>query len=191
MIWHNLGFRSEGWKKIPLPAFSAKIPASNAPDFVQFADDGAGSNGVYTYAFDASTEESVYMSVSGFKDYKPGTDLYPQVVWTSTTSEANKRVCWGAEICTSFGSESFDINTSTLFNNEKEGDQDIVARVKNHTFLPKIDGSLLTSTDNAAIFRLYRDSGSVLATDDYTDDAFLITVNILYWANKIGESTRL
>lgn len=190
MAINNLGFIAQGWRKIPLPALSAKIPAANAPDFVQFADDGSGSLGVFVYAFDDTIMESIYMSVTGFKDYVVGTDIYPQVVWTTKTIGTSKNVCWGAELVASFGGGEFGATTTTLHANEKEGTQDIVAYAHNHTFLPKIDGSVLTSSDNAAMFRLFRDAGSTLATDDFVGDAHLIGVNILYYSNKIGEPTR-
>lgn len=170
----------QGWVRHAVPIFTGKLPAANFPGFGQLTDDAAGTSiGVFTYAFDATTEEYLFMAITGSSNYLPGTDFIPEVVWASKTTEENKVVAWGAEVGVSLDGSNYG-DTATLTGTSTGN---VTACEHRHTFLTTVDGSALTTNDNSALFRLYRD----VSEDTFTGDIYLIGMNVWYYASGVGQ----
>lgn len=75
---------------------TGKLRGIADPDYVQVADDGAGSTGVFGLAFDASSEEEIGFDLQVPHGYKLSTKLRPHVHWHKTT-DAVGEVRWGLE----------------------------------------------------------------------------------------------
>lgn len=183
---HNLSFISQGWKKVTKAALSAKVPSVGGPDFIKVADDGSGSTGVFGHAFDATSEESVFVSIVSPADYVPGGNIIPVVSWTSATSEANKKVSWGIEAWGAFGGEPFWANSVFEYGDVSSNGDDITAYDNNYTKMPELSGETAINTNNVMLFRIFRDATGVGGTDDFTGDVILTSFSFVYYADKIG-----
>lgn len=63
-----------------------------------FKNNGSGSQGVFLWMFDKSTEQELYFCVQVPHSYKIGTALYPHVHWTTKTgTPTGTDVVWGLE----------------------------------------------------------------------------------------------
>lgn len=167
---------------IRVPLSSIKRLGFSDPDWVQFADDGAGSTGVYALAFSNTVDEEVYFSVQMPHGWQVGTDLGPHVHW-SPSNGASGSVTWkleytiAEEITGTFG------NTATVSVTDAS---DEVAKKHQLGFLTNIDMSSYTDPLNISIMlvcRLYRD---VSDGDDYGADAFLLEIDFHYQSDADG-----
>lgn len=173
------------WDDLRVPASSARVQgATGVPDFAKLADDGAGSNGVYTFFFDDSTDEQVFFSVQIPHKYKEGTDLKPHVHWAPQTTSTGT-VTWKLEYTIADFNGTFG-NTSTI-TMQDPGDGTINKHQK--TASGTIDGSGC-GISCMLICRLYRD---VSDGDDFVGDAALLEVDFHFEIDTIGsrqESTK-
>ena len=65
---------------------------ASAPTFTQFKTNGAGSTGVYAYAFSKSAVNELFGAVQLPHRYRPGTDIVPHVHWVQPTTAAGNVV---------------------------------------------------------------------------------------------------
>lgn len=100
------------WDDVRVPVTGTKTGGAKDPDFAKVRDNGAGSQGVYAYVFDAGQEEELFFAVQMPHSYSPGTDLKPHCHWMPTTAGAGS-VVWGLEY-TIANVESVFPNTTIL-----------------------------------------------------------------------------
>lgn len=63
-----------------------------------FKNNGSGSQGVFLWMFDKSTEQELYFTVQIPHSYKLGTTLYPHIHWTTKSgTPTGTDVVWGLE----------------------------------------------------------------------------------------------
>lgn len=85
------------WDDLVVPLLASKLGGSKDPGFAVFKDDGAGSQGVFAYGFDAGIEEETYFSVQLTHAWVEGSDIYPHVHWSPGSSTNTGTVRWGLE----------------------------------------------------------------------------------------------
>lgn len=189
---YNLAFIANGYDDLRVPLTSVKIPTENAPGFSQVKSNGAGSTGVFAYAFDNATEESVYFAVQMPHAWDEGTTIYPHVHWSpAVNGTAGQKVAWGLEY--SFGAVSGAMGTTTLI----YGDTPIgytaggipTAGTHYKTNIGSgIDMSSITTVSAMLLCRLFRDAGATGAgmTDDLAQDAHCFEFDFHYLRRDNG-----
>ena len=185
---HNVEFEANGfmvmngnatvWDDIRVDPLSTKLGPLKQPTFSQFADDGAGSTGVFTYMFADNAEEQVFFSVLIPHGYKLGSNLQPHVHWSPQTTDTGQ-VDWFLEYTIANLDGTFG-NTATIIMSDN-GDGTINKHQKAET--DTIDGSSLTLASKL-ICRLYRNGGQ--GNDNLTGDAALLEFDIHFEQDTIG-----
>lgn len=176
------------WGSNRLSPNSSKTGGSKDPDFAKFKDDGSGSQGVFLWHFDSSAEEELYFDVAAKPNYKEGTHFYVQVLWIpSANGSAGQKVSWGIELNLANPGEVFG-NTSLVYADTTTPDETLIADKLYYTEFTFPITTLLVGGTAAA--RLFRDATGAGATDTYTSDAILISVEIKYEIDALGASTR-
>ena len=180
------------WDDLMVSALATKLGGSKDPGFALFKDNGSGSQGVFTYWFDDSTEEEIYFSVQMPHSWK-GTDIYPHVHWTPETTAdgapASQTVEWGLEYTWIDIGGDF-ANTSFIYGKaHTPADADVVAGRHYLTPLTTITPSATQDGISSMIVcRLFRNATD--ATDDtYEADAGLLQFDIHYEMDTIGSKT--
>ncbi len=159
-----------GWKDFSFQLVAGKAGAGvTPPDFVKFRDNGAGSAGVFEYAFDQSAEESLFSSFVVAHDYKEGTPFYPFLVWSPGNSTNTGVVRWGLEWTAQQGHSqgAFPVTTFTYIEQAASG-----VAYKNQTATVASPGITIPGAEPGMkiIARVFRDATHV--NDTFTGDAF-------------------
>jgi len=159
--------------------------ALTEPDYVKFTDNGGGSQGLYTDAFDDGTEEEIIGKIYFPNKRKDGTDIYPLFFWTvPTTGTGDQRVCWGLEYLWPSTGGSVGASTVIYSNVSIPAGNPLVADQIYVTVLPTITPP---SNELPAVFiRVFRDATGSYATDDYPNDALLGGVSFRYHVNRLA-----
>ena len=169
------------WDDIRVSPVSTKLGGTSDPDFIKFKDNGAGSQGVFTYHFSPILEEEAYFEVQLPHSYKAGSDLKPHVHWAPVDANAGT-VIWGLEYTIQSPNGTFG-NTTIL---EVADNADGVAYKHQLHSLGTISGAGIT--ESAVIFgRIYRKAGS----DTYASDAALVSTDIHFQMDKMGSVDEL
>jgi hypothetical protein len=159
-----------------------KIGASD-PDFIKVRDNGSSSAGVYSYAFDADTEEQLFFTIQLPHSYKAGTDISPHIHWMPTTTGTNA-VVWGLEYTWSnidgtYGNTTLitatDAADGTAYKHQLADFADISGSGKN-------ESSML-------LCRIYRKAAD--AADTFTGDAVFLEVDFHFQMNKLGSDNEI
>lgn len=158
------------------------VPITRIPDFVQFLDDGAGSRGIFAYAFDPTQEQELHFSIHLSNSYKPGTDIYAHVHW-SPSDNTTGVVRWGIECAWQNVDAAFSPTSLRYAAQQASGTTAQSQKVS----LPAHDGSG-KAIDSVIICRLFRDATS--GTDTYSVDAFAHGVGVDYQLARFGTATR-
>jgi hypothetical protein len=168
---------------------SVKLAGLKQPGFEQFADNGSGSVGVFTYLFDAATEEEVFFEVQMPHGVQLNTPISPHVHWAPVADgTAGQVVCWGLEYV---WQDVFGVfgDTTILYGNEHVGGDSILLANK-HYLTPLADLSdANTAVSSVLLARLFRDATGGGATDSYTDDAALLSVDFHVTLDAPGSSS--
>ena len=156
------------------------------PTWSQFLTDGAASQGVYLYFFNASSENELFFTVQIPHAYKVGTDLFPHVHWTTLTgtpNSTNSRVTWALEYSVISIGGTF-ANTTTNLGSTIIGTITPVGTGQHLiTSLGTISGTGL-GISSIIVCRFYRDADS--ATDDFPNTAGLLGFDIHYQQDTQG-----
>jgi hypothetical protein len=181
------------WEDLRYPASSIGLRGNTDPDWVQLADDGSRSTGVYVLGFDDTTEEEVYCAVQLPHEWKEGSNIYAHVHWTppSGTASLTKGVRWGLEytwanigVVDGSGTPATFGNTSIIYVTDSDTFTADEHRMINFA---AIDATGKTFS-SMLICRLFRDAAS--SSDDYADDALLLEFDIHYEIDSLGSNTR-
>lgn len=157
------------WNDVRVPVTSTNLGGTKDPTFEKFKDNGAGSQGVFGYFFDAGIEEELYFMVQLPHNYIEGSDIKAHVHWVPKTSGAGN-VGWGLEYTVAGMGETFG-NTAIITGVGATGS---TAGKHNITELGTIDGSGLKISD-MLICRVFRDATA--GADTYTGDAGLLEID--------------
>lgn len=81
------GVNTEGmWDDLRVSVFSTKTGGSKEPAWTKVLDDGAGSQGVFTYFFDSGSEEELYFAVQFPHAWMLGTDIEAHLHWMALSA---------------------------------------------------------------------------------------------------------
>lgn len=175
------------WDDIRVPVTSTKLGGSKAPEFAVLFDNGAGSQGVFTYLFDKDAEEELYFTVQLPHNYKYGTDLHAHVHWSPTADGVeNSKVNWGLEyILMEIGQVG---STTNIISNNVHSPADVIPVTGKHylTEIGEISGANIDSVSAMILCRVFRDATGALKTDDYGRDAALLEIDFHYEIDSLG-----
>ncbi|NIQ10462.1 MAG: hypothetical protein GWO10_16320 [candidate division Zixibacteria bacterium] len=169
------------WDDLRVPVYQTKLGGTKDPDFVKVLDDGAGSQGVFAYLFDKTTEEELYFAVQLPHAWKAGSSITPHVHWMPTDTDTGS-VVWGIEY--SWASINGTFGNTTLVT--KTDAADGTADKHQMAVFSAISGTGHTAS-SMIICRVYRKAAD--AADTYNADAALIEVDFHYEVDKIGDNS--
>lgn len=171
------------WEDMRVGLSSAKLPASNYPDWVKLADNGAGSTGIFGYSF--ADGEYIFLSTQFSHKYKQGTTIYPHIhFYTTTNVDPADNFGIGIEY-TWLNLTTDTMATSTLVT------RDISTGVNSSGLqqFANIPSTGIVGTgkriSSMFVARLYRYAASV---DNYAGDIIITDFDIHFEADTIGSN---
>lgn len=173
----------EHWEDSQVPGlFTQAGGGSNPPTWTQIQDDGAGSVGVWGYAFDdATSDDEVWVQVQLPHGWVEGSDIEPHIHWTPPTAAAGQ-VVWKIEY--TWCNVGDVIPTTTTITTDGGYDSTNSTALEHLIAgFPTVSG---TGKEVSSMFlaRIYRDVSD--ANDTYAADAFLLSFDIHIKKNSIG-----
>lgn len=150
--------------EIIVPLSSAKAGATKIPGWVQVIDDGAGSTGVYAYAFDSGSEEELFFHIHLGDYYTADTDIRFDLHWAPIDNTSGN-IVWGIEY--------YWANIDSIFNNTSSIEVTVAAPVVAKQSTENTIGTITGAgkgTQSILVGRLYRKAAD--AADTYAADAF-------------------
>lgn len=187
----DLTYSDTYWDDLRVAITSTKLGGSKDPQFAKFKDNGAGSQGVFTYWFDATAEEEVYFAVQIPHSYKYGTDLHPHVHWApDRNGGAGEVVSWGLEYCFAEIGEVYGNSNILYGNTHVPADASLVGFKHYLTEIGTISGSSIDSVSSMIICRLFRNAtGAGSSTDSFGYDTALLEFDIHFEIDSPGSKT--
>jgi hypothetical protein len=159
---------------------------ANAPTFEVWDTNGAGSRGIFLYSFDnasAGNEKEMQFRMQMPHTWD-GTAVSFHVHWKPNTSE-NAAVRWGLEYTWSGVGQTFS-TTTLAYGAAHTPVESLVA--KRHYLTPiatLTPGAGQVGASVVLIGRVFRDSAN--AADTYTDKVGLLSIDLHYRLNKLGD----
>lgn len=177
------------WEDLRVPVTSTKLGGTKDPHFTVFKTNGAGSQGVFLYWFDKTTEEELYFTCQVPHAYKEGTNLIAHIHWIpKTNGGANAVVSWGLEYTWANHTVVF-ANTSIIYTNTHlPADASLVADKHYMSSFAAINGAGKTIS-SMLVCRVFRDAGGTGLTDDYNDDAGMLEIDFHFENDTMGSKT--
>ena len=172
------------WEDLRTSAFSTKLGGSKDPDWVKFKDDGSGSRGVYTFAFDKALVEEVYFAVQLPHGWNEGTNLMFHVHWAPSGTDTSGDVVWCLEYTWASINAVYSDTVVVGIADAPSG----VAGTHQMTSAIVIPASGKTAS-SMIMCRLFRDAASAegFGTDGYDEDAFMLEADFHYQVIAIGQ----
>ena len=164
------------WEDIVTPPFATSVGSSvTPPTIAKLKDNGLGSAGVYTWAFNEKKEEELFFSWQIPHSWKEGTDLKPHVHFCVPTQTATQ-ITWGLEYTIQKIGGTF--GNSTIISNPVTCPAPFVHTIGS---LGTIPGAGLT-VSCVLMCRLFR------AVGGYVGPAYLLSADCHYKINTIGST---
>ncbi len=158
---------SPGWRDI-LGSFSnAKTTGPNQPTWTMVVNDGAGSSGVYAFAFAPTVLNELWTSFHLNHDYAIGTPFFPHVHWLPDSTNTGV-VRWGIEFSAAKGHDQEVFPTTTIIFIE----QSAPGIINRHMLAEVADPGITVpgaEPDMLILVRFFRDAAH--ANDTYTGNA--------------------
>jgi len=174
------------WDDLRVPVLSTKTGGTKDPNLVKSFDNGSGSQGVFTYYFDASTEEELYFAVQLPHAWAQGTNIHAHVHWfPSAAGTAGQVVSWGLEYTWANIGGDYGNTTIEYGNAHFPNDSELAADRHYITEIADIDGTGKTFS-SMLLCRVFRDATGAGATDDYASDAGLLEVDFHFEVDSFG-----
>lgn len=152
------------------------IQSTVAPGLSLFKNNGSGSEGVQTYAFDSAKNEGLLFTAQLPKSYAEGTEVYPIVHWTPSVSGVG-HVVWALEYTRQNPWEQFTNTTTVTASSSAYDNLHIMTQFPAIADVNRKVGSVIVG-------RLYRNGSAT--HDDYGNDAFLISLTFAYKKDTLG-----
>lgn len=173
------------YEDLRVPLTGVRVGPSRPPAFGIFRT-GGSTDGVRSWLFDAGTEEQLFFAAQVPHSHKRGTDLFPHVHWSPTSTSAGV-VRWGLEYTIQDINSVFPLTTIIYGNSVAVGG---TGTENQHIFtaLSTIDFSTLTGPSVMLVCRLFRDASST--ADTYPDDAAGHEFDFHYLVDRLGSVTQ-
>jgi hypothetical protein len=180
------------WDDERVPVTSLAKGGVSDPGFAAWKKNAGGTSlGVFIYWFDKTTEEELFFALQIPHSWKEGSTIYPHVHWIPKTNGAvGSKVCWGLEYTVQslggvFGTTTIIHGNTAILNETPVADKHYLTRLNGET------GIVMTGQTISCMLhgRFFRDAGSVLATDDYDDDAGLLEIDFHIEKDTNGSRT--
>lgn len=177
----NLTLVNTVWDDERIPVTATQAGGSKDPHFIKAWDNGAGSQGVFTYAFDPSQEEELYFNLQLPHSYKAGTNLKPHVHFFNKNNNAGN-IVWGLEYNCIAVNSTFSGTTTLSTVTIANGGTD------KHSYaeIPEITGTNFGAS-TMCVCRVYRDATN--GADTYGSDSYLMEIDFHFQKDKIGTDT--
>jgi hypothetical protein len=189
----KLNGTATGWEDLRVAVTSTKLGGTKDPGFAVFKTNGAGSQGVFLYWFDAAAEEELYFVVQLPHSWAR-TAITPHVHWVPATNSdgvpANQTVEWGLEYTWANIGGVFS-NTSIVYGKAHlPADADVVAGKHYVTNLTAITPGVGTQDGISSMIacRIFRNATDAV-DDTYEQDAGLLEIDFHYEIDTIGSRT--
>lgn len=179
----GVGFEPSRWDDLRVSPVASKAGGSKAPVFTKFTDNGAGSQGVFAYAFGTATEKELYFEVQLPHTWVAGSDIKPHVHWSHVEASppGTTNVQWGLEYTWAnadppghvFGTTTIITGSTTVPVSS--------TRQQFITSLGTIDGTSKWLS-SVLLCRVFRD----VANDNFAGDAFALSFDFHIQHNTWG-----
>jgi len=166
------------WEDLRVPLESTKAGGAKAPGFAKIIDNGAGSQGVYSFHFDKNTEEELFFSIQMPHSWIQGTDIHPHIHWMPEDTDTGS-VVWGLEYTwVNFG----DVmgNTTILEVTDPADGTALKHQIAEWSIISGA-GKTFSSMLMCRIFRVAGD-----AADTYDSDCIALEFDVHYQINSLG-----
>jgi hypothetical protein len=170
--------RGTNWTDLRFPITSTKVGGTKDPTFTKVGDNGAGSQGVFTYSFSQNQEQELYFVAQMPHSWLIGTDLDCHVHWGASDAGAGG-VVWGLEYVAA--AIDGDLSTTTIVTNAATASG--TAKQNQYFDLAMID---TTGWELSQLFlcRVFRDVAD--GADDYGSGAFLYEIDFHFQQDSLG-----
>jgi len=175
------------WDDLRVPVTSTKLGGSKDPGFAKVLDDGSGSQGVFSYLFDAGSEEELYFTCQLPHNWKRETSLHPHVHWFPTANgSAGQKVCWGLEYSVQKIGSVFGVSVIIYGDDVYHVIDPLIAKTHYLTSLTAISMVGIDSVSSMLVCRLFRDATGTGGTDTYAADVALLEIDFHYEIDSLG-----
>ena len=169
----------DGWDDITADLATGKVAGANVPTWTSFRD------GLYAYAFSATTMNEIFVVFHIKHDYADGTKVYPHVHWSPGVSTATGTVRWGFEYSVAKGhqQEAFPASTTVYVEDTLS-----VADQYGHRITEVTDAQAFNAfeADTLIMMRVFRDA----ANDTFSDVAFGLTADVHFQTDRQSTPNR-
>ena len=174
------------WDDLRVPVSATKRGGTKDPDFAKILDNGAGSQGVFSYLFDQTSEEELYFNVQIPHSWKYESTIHAHVHWAPTANgSAGQKVSWGLEYSVAKIGSTFG-NTTIIYGDTTTPDETLVADRHYLTDLGDISMTGVDSVSPMLVCRVFRDAGGTGGTDDLASDAALLEFDFHFQIDRPG-----
>lgn len=175
------------WNDLVIPMISSSAGSLNPPAITKMLDNGAGSEGVWAYAFnDAATsgnEKALLFTTQLPHDWKEGTAIHPHVHWAPSTTGAGD-VKWGLEYTMIDVEGGAFPNTTIIYSVPEAAGGVAKAHKKSELGTLDMTGKKISI---CLVCRVFRNSSAV--DDTYADNVFGISLDFHYEIDSFGSSS--
>lgn len=169
VFFNDVQYLDTFWDDLKAPLTAVKLAGVKDPIFEKFADDGAGSTGVYAYSFAAGVEREVFIIKQTSHAKKLDTNLHIHAHWSPSDANAGT-VRFGVEVTVAAIGQIFGNTTLTYFTDTCDG------TAKKHELAGEIDVSIPNETVSSIVLvRFFRDGGD--AADTYGSKIWVYDVD--------------
>jgi hypothetical protein len=174
------------WDDLRVPMTATNLGGTKDPGFAKIRDNGSGSQGVFAYLFDKSTEEELHFMCQLPHAWKYGGQIEAHVHWSPVANGTSGHVVsWGLEY--TWASVAGDFGNTTIVYTNTHYPADAVLVADRH-YLSSF-GELADTgkgISSMLVCRIFRDATGGGLTDSYTDDAALLEVDFHYRIEQPG-----
>ena len=167
----------ERYEDVYISPFSTNIgPGVSPPTIVKVKDDGAGSTGVFRYAFSDTKEQELFFSIQLPSSWKEGTDIKPHVHFGTPGTSATT-ITWGLEyVWTNSGDTA---GNTTIISNSVATPTAFKVEICEIGSISGV-GKKIYSVLNGRLFR---------AAGGYADVAYLLSMSFHIQIDTLGSAT--
>ena len=167
---------ADGWDDITADLGSGKVAGGNQPTWSTFRD------GIQAYEFSASLMNELWITFHIKHDYAEGTNVYPHVHWSTTSTATTGVVRWGFEYTVAKGHDqaAFPASTTVYVEYTVSG-----SKQYRHIISEVADGDAFNAfeADTLVLMRVFRDAAH--ANDTFTGTVHAFTADIHFQGDRL------